>query len=547
MISTQQKVPGADTGNAPAATTNGKNYILAWTKGDQTIWWTTCPASASQSSYDWATPKQIPNAASSAGPALANLNGTVWIAWKGEGSDTRVFLSSLSGSTWSPGVPVAEIFTSSSPALTVTASTMVLAWKGSDNSINWSQSSDGKTWNPQGTVPGASTAAFGPGETPSLPLSSDTPAVTGFNGVVYFAWKGVSDNRLWWTSVNLGVLAESVAEPAVASEPWGVASVISTSFQTDAGPALGFGDSGVLHLVWKGASDNTIWTATFGATGTWSTQTQILVVATATRPALASQVSADTDILLTWKGAADDSLWASPLDALAAVQAYLFDIPSFHISMMRTGHAGLKDGSDTDYVSMGVKVRGQPASVLTRPVGDQTGGNVDVGLFTIPPVFVSETDEVYFHYSVINSSAGSSGATQILENVASTIFTALEKADEAAIKDFTGLDLSGLTPQQAGALLGAQLGNFVLPGLGTVLGALAGWFADSIESLVFPNCDGPVALGVFVFSAAKLRQLTQNGVYVQTDEHAGLTSASGCGQNSDYQVTWNLTNGSVAT
>jgi hypothetical protein len=293
--------------------------------------------------------------------------------------------------------------------------------------------------------------------------------------------------------------------------------------------------------VWKGASHNTIWTATFGDTGTWSPQTQIRVVETATRPALASQVSADTDILLAWKGAADDSLWVGPLDALVAVQAYSFNIPIFHVSMMRTGHAGFKDGTDTDYVSIGVKVRGQPASMLTASVGDQTGGNVNVGL-GIPNVIVSETDEVFFHYSVINSSAGSSGATQILENVASKIFTALEKADEEAIKLFTDLDLSGLTSQQAGALLGAQLGNIVLPGFGTLLGALAGWFADSIESLVFPNCDGPVALGVFVFSAAKLRQLTQNGVYIQADEHAGVTSNGGCGQNSDYQVTWNVSN-----
>jgi hypothetical protein len=258
---------------------------------------------------------------------------------------------------------------------------------------------------------------------------------------------------------------------------------------------------------------------------------------------LASQVSADTDILLTWKGAAadDDSLWVGPLDALVAVQTYSFNMPSFHISMMRTGHLGLKSGSDTDYVSMGVKVRGQPAQIVTQSVGDQTGGNVNVGL-GIPNVIVSETDEVYFHYSIINSSAGSTGATQILENVASKIFTALEAADEAAIKLYTDLDLSGLTSQQAGALLGAQLGNLVLPGLGTLLGALAGWFADSIESLVFPSCDGPVALGVFVFSAAQLRQLTQNGVYVQADEHAGVTSDSGCGQNSDYQVTWNVAN-----
>jgi hypothetical protein len=422
---------------------------------------------------------------------------------------------------------------------------MVLAWKGeSDNLIYWSQSPDGLTWSPQAQVPGGET---GPGQTPVLQHSSDTPALAGFDGIVYFAWKGASDNSIWLTTLNLAVLGGSSLQ-VFTNEAWGSASITSGNFQTDVGPALGFGDSGNLHLVWKGASDNTIWTSTSSVQG-WSPQRKILVVETATRPALASQASAATDILLAWQGASSNALWVGPLDNLKNVQAYAFDIPTFHISMMRTGHFMRKDGSDTDYVCMGVKVRGQPESVVTKFVGDQTGGDVSVGL-SVPNVIVSETDNVYFHYSILNSSGGLSAATAFLENIASKLLSALEAADVKAIKDqtFGIVDLSGMTPQEAGALVGGQLGNIVLPGLGADLGALAGWFAGNIESLVFPDCDGPVAIGIFVFSAAQLGNMTHNGgTWVQTDEHPGVTSASGCGQNSDYQVYWNVANVSAGT
>jgi hypothetical protein len=534
MITSQQQVPEALSSDAPAVATDGKTYFLAWKgQSDQTIWWTSCPATTGQNSYDWAPQKQIPNAASSAGPALTCLNGKVWIAWKGEDKDTRIFLASLEDSTWSPGVPVSGIGTSTAPALGATWAKdpsnsvqfppmLFLSWKGeSDDQIYLSKSSDGNAWSQQAKVPGA--------------LSSDTPALIGYNGALTIAWKGASDNSIWW-----GGWSGASTDKA----EWGGASIVAADFLTSAGPALAVDKDQNIILVWKGQSDATVLESSFNPSiGTWTPQTRILVIDTADRPAMASQYPAVSDILLAWKGSSTDKIWCGLPSGLLSVQEYTFNIPSFHISNMRTGHAGIKDGTDTDYVSIGVQIKGQPEIIQTASVGDQTGGDVKVGL-SIPNLFIADSDQVYFHYGIINSGAGQDKATAAIKSAATTVLNALEKADEEAIKQFFDVDLSGLTPQEAGALLAAQFGETVLPGLGVVIGIAALFFND-IVGWVFPDCDGPVAAGAYAFSGAQLRAKTNSPVghqFLQVDENPGVNSAGGCGSNSNYQVTWTVTN-----
>src|SRR5258708_2140523 len=105
--------------------------------------------------------------------------------------------------------------------------TLFLAWKGeSDDQLYWSKSSDGKTWSAQATVPGA--------------LSSDTPALVGYNGALSMAWKGASDNSIWWGSWG---------GAATNSAQWSGASVTPSDFLTSAGPALGVGVNEEILLV----------------------------------------------------------------------------------------------------------------------------------------------------------------------------------------------------------------------------------------------------------------------------------------------------------
>jgi hypothetical protein len=291
MINKQQLVSGVSTVDAPAAATDGEKYLLAWTTSDKSIWWTTCPASNNQKSYEWVKQRSISDAASSGGPALVNFKDKVWMAWKGEGGDPRIFLSSLTGSTWSPGTPVSGVGTSSSPALTATSTELFLACKGEhDDAVFWAKSSDGKAWSAPARVPGAA--------------SSDTPALAAFEEAVYLAYKGASDSKIW--------LSEYAS-----AKGWGAAAALPSDFETSAGPALGVGDTGNLHLVWKGASNDFVWESTRDSGSTrWSAQAKIVAAETSARPALASQTSSATDILFAWKGATTTDLLVAPLDGL---------------------------------------------------------------------------------------------------------------------------------------------------------------------------------------------------------------------------------------
>ena len=182
----------------------------------------------------------------------------------------------------------------------------------------WSKSTG---WTTRSAVPGALTQA--------------TPALAAFKGVVYMAWKGQSDNNIWFCQYG--------------KNGWGKTSQLP-NFQTSTGPALGVGDTGYLHMAWKGAGDTDIRTAHLTA-GTawspqapgkgWSSQTQIPVIATSMSPALASQFSASTDILLAWAGAVAEishHVYVGPLDTLESKQSqtYVFSIGRVNVVTQRS-------------------------------------------------------------------------------------------------------------------------------------------------------------------------------------------------------------------
>jgi hypothetical protein len=545
----QEKVLDVATSAGPAWVVNGSKTLLAW-KGagtDNGIYWSTTSAlmpDSSSSQYDWTPRQKVPNIGTSTSPALASLKGVVYMAWKGEGTDTKIYVSSLgSDGAWTPR-QVVPVGTSEGPALAVTSDTLYLAWKGeSDSAIWWSKSSDGKTWSPQAQVPGVGTSA-GPA------LASDG------SGSMYLAWKGESDTSIWWSKCSDG----KTWTPQQRGRG-----------QTLSGPAMAVDGNRAKWLAWYGFWNNPMVIPAGIAplptpmllfsrlidesNNTWGSGVGRLGSETGNRPALLSTGVGDSGLMLAWSGPGTNNIFPifySPL--LLPPQTVCFNIPDLAVRMMRTGHATLKDGTDTVYVSIAVKINSQKAITNTKYVGDLTGGEYGVGVGT-GPFTIQDTDTVYFSYCAVNSSQGLSAATAFLENVGGKLLDALEMADSVVLQDLTGVSLSQLTSQEAGALVGAQLGSSigalggpVLMSLGVVIGALAGFFSQDIWGFAFPDCDGPVAAGLYTFSAPEIRaillasQPANHPVYVQTDDNPGITSADGCGQNSYYQIIWNLQN-----
>ena len=565
MITTQQKVTAAKTVSAPTVVATGDHYVLAWLDADGTIWWTTLGLNKNKDGYDTDTKLASTGFSTPGAPALTNLGGTVWMAWMQDPKQTAsvpppwpdppsdqyrkppvILVSSLDRSGWSQPQPVWDSAPSgnlqpwqqyqdwqqgvassgaiSAPALaTGPSGELVLVWcemavNGSDAPVvstpegptpagpfesqiffsTWSKSNG---WSPRSAVPEA--------------VSDAPPALAAHNGVVSMAFKGQSDNDIWFCEYK----TKSWSKPAKLPV-----------FQTSAGPALGVGDTGMLHLVWKGASDNNIFAASRAPGKDWSSQTKIPVAATSRSPALASQLSASTELLLAWAGASETAgasdLYVAPLDALEFKQSqtYVFTVANIKIVTQRSS-----DGveSDTDFLNLTVAVGSKPALVSSIPLGDHNYGD-DFDANARIAIEVADDERVIMTYIIVNNSSPPADVLNDLNGAGTALAS-------TALAAYTG------SAEPSALALKGEI-NVTVPTSGSALTALGGWLSAVVPPAIAPNgawqasCDGPVAAGVHAFTGAKLRQ----GGNLATDNCVGINSPEGCGNNSLYDVGWSV-------
>ena len=199
------------------------------------------------------------------------------------------------------------------------------------------------------------------------------------------------------------------------------------------------------------------------------------------------------------------------------VQTATFSLDSFKITDTRSRH------EDTDYVSFTLLVRdangkGTPQT-LKKKMGNLNNGTFNVGL-SFPNVVVPVNGSVAFNYLIVNSGHQSE----------SDVYKALETAG-GALAD------KGLV---AG---GTAIGSAILPGLGSILGALGGFLAGVIKNILTANCDGAVAAEQVTLKYADLMAKTASGPYSHETPNPGTDSATGCGSNSMYYVKWHIARG----
>ena len=194
---------------------------------------------------------------------------------------------------------------------------------------------------------------------------------------------------------------------------------------------------------------------------------------------------------------------------------FTFTLDSFQITDTRSRH------EDTDFVTFTLLVQpngGAPATpqTLTKSMGDLNNGTYPVGL-SFPNVKVGADDTVVINYLIVNS--GHSSESSIYSTLDSTAGKLATAGGSAA----------------AGAIIGSAI-----PGAGTALGALAGWLAGELTGILDANCDGPVAAEQLSLTYNDLLQKTANGSWSETTKNPGTDSATGCGSNSMYYVTWHI-------
>jgi hypothetical protein len=149
------------------------------------------------------SPTLSPDMPNSVGPATAELNGKLYAAWKGLGSDDRLWYASFDGAKWSAQTQIPNATSGIGPSLVTFGNALYAAWKGDGTDEHlWYATFDGTTWSAQAQIPGAS--------------SSTGPTLSLFNNQLYAMWQGYgTDTKLHYASFDGTKWSAQAAVPGI--------------------------------------------------------------------------------------------------------------------------------------------------------------------------------------------------------------------------------------------------------------------------------------------------------------------------------------------
>ena len=215
-------------------------------------------------------------------PAMAFLNGLVYLAWTGVGNNKlNVNCSADYGATFG-GKATSTDTSQQAPALCANQGNLYIGWTGvGNNELNVSQVTVSGT-----TVTGFSNKVI---LTETSPYS---PALASVNGMLYLAWTGVGNNKL-----NVAVSLDG-----------GVSFVNKyVSAQTStAAPALAV-QNGVLYIAWKGDGNDNLNVGQVTLSGNAITNIASFVTLPATSKS-APAIASNGTLYLAWKSDASANL-----------------------------------------------------------------------------------------------------------------------------------------------------------------------------------------------------------------------------------------------
>gem|GEM_PF-1316729 len=262
----------------------------------------------------WSTTGMSPAIQTGATPAAVAFAGGLYVLYKGPGTDSRIFVAQpaggniLEGGAWH-AEPMGTkedrtIQTSAAPGVAVFNNTLYLLFKGagSDNNVYIARSEgnpgNGKGWSAHRLNPAITT--------------STAPAVVTFNGFLYMFYKGVgADTNIY--------IARSTGGDVFDGSSWSATRLTLGTIKTNVAPgAVVY--NGVLNLFYKEAAGTNIFIAhstgdVFDG-NTWSATRLFPAINTFDQP---KPVVVGDALYLFYKGSGDTFIWlglpgADPLD-----------------------------------------------------------------------------------------------------------------------------------------------------------------------------------------------------------------------------------------
>jgi YVTN family beta-propeller protein len=227
-------VPGASSSLAPALTAVGDTLWAAWTTSSDTIEYNELDTSTGTWMFNSAgNIPPVPQAGTDKSPELANLDGVVYVAWKGHTTD-GVFYTSNDNGSWSSQASISGATTGNPPAIAALGSdTLEFAWTSETTDRVYFDSDIGGTFGTATLQPQAATH-YG-------------PALAVTPSGVY----------LMWAEAGTGTLAYSLDTAG----GWTPERFVPSAL-TGAKPALAAAGYN-LYAVWQGSGNTTLWYDSF--------------------------------------------------------------------------------------------------------------------------------------------------------------------------------------------------------------------------------------------------------------------------------------------
>jgi hypothetical protein len=246
---------GINTSDTPAAFSfAGRVYVLHKGLGtDPRIFVAQYGGGSILDGNAWSTSPMDTAINTSTAPAVAILNGTPYMFYKGAGADTSIYIGRSAGNkvgdagSWSAKRLNPGINTTSAPAVVEFGGVLYLLYKGSGDTNIWIARSngdvfDGATWTANRLELGINTDA--------------APGAVVYRGDLYMFYKGLgADTNIWMARATGNDVFDGASWTTVRLEPG-----INTA--TAPKPVV-VGDS--LYVFYKGSGDDGIWIATPGS------------------------------------------------------------------------------------------------------------------------------------------------------------------------------------------------------------------------------------------------------------------------------------------
>jgi hypothetical protein len=426
---------------------------------------------------------------------------------------------------------------------------IILFWTGTDTKIRWAYYVPGQGWSDPFIPQDSRGDYFESNDSPAAVANSNAKGNS-----IQLVWNGAKSRTVWYSTYTESVeTSNPVGQPT--SEVWGwMIQQEIFDIQTNRAPALVCDGNNEVWLTFLDTT-NQLWFSQRIGEGVWSPKTLRYGIPSCICNALVSTGNDSTYIMMAWLNDNDSAIYYGPLRQ--PPKEYLIALNKVQCVRARC------PSGDWDWGCISVQVSTSTSSepsttffLVNRLFKNNT--NLDEGLEGMgctDDIYVPDNAQILMAYMIINwlptnPFSYASPLSGIPGKYIKSVTEKLVNAGAAAAQSLTDSNAIG-------AAIGKAIGTGAVP-IGvfgkldvSALGVLSRWLTDPTQQggITFPNCDGPVACAVKLFTSAQLLAaaqtfeesgFTSSPLVLQIDNHAATGTQPGCCNDPLYQVTWSV-------